>query len=116
MVAQFIYVAQELDAVFEGVFFGFGGIRATMTTDLAWACTGLFAALRRDEGRELHVVIRLPFVSLGAAPRSGDEWRANFFRIDRSATHGDDFSAWQPTLKTPADFHVASAFGALRFA
>ena len=92
------------------------GIRATMTTDLAWACTGLFAALRRDEGRELHVVIRLPFVSLGAAPRSGDEWRANFFRIDRSATHGDDFSAWQPTLKTPADFHVASAFGALRFA
>jgi hypothetical protein len=90
------------------------GIRATMTTDLAWTCTGLFAAMRR-EGRAWYVVIRMPFASLGAAPRSGDEWRANLFRIDRSAAHGDDFSAWQPTLKNPADFHVASAFGTFRF-
>jgi hypothetical protein len=94
------------------------GIRATMTTDLAWTCTGLFAASRwegRREGRAWYVVIRMPFASLGAAPRSGDEWRANLFRIDRSAAHGDDFSAWQPTLKNPADFHVASAFGTFRF-
>jgi hypothetical protein len=91
------------------------GIRATMTTDLAWTCAGLFAALRR-EGREWRVVIRLPFASLGAVPRSGDQWRANLFRVDRSAAHGDEFSAWQPALKTPADFHVASAFGAFRFA
>ena len=26
------------------------GVRATMTTDLAWTCEGLFAALRRDDG------------------------------------------------------------------
>jgi hypothetical protein len=91
------------------------GIRATMTTDLAWTCTGLFAALRR-EGREWRVVIRLPFASLGAVPRSGDEWRGNLFRIDRSAANGDDFSAWKPALKTPADFHVACVFGAFRFA
>jgi Carbohydrate-binding family 9 len=90
------------------------GIRATMATDLAWTCTGLFAALRR-EGREWNVVIRLPFASLSAAPTSGDEWRGNLFRIDRSVAHGDDFSAWQPALKTPADFHVAAAFGSFRF-
>jgi hypothetical protein len=92
------------------------GVRATMTTDLAWTCDGLFAALRRNDQRTLDVVVRVPFVSLGAAPEAGHEWRANFFRIDRSAVHGDDFSAWQPTGKSPADFHVAAAFGALRFA
>jgi hypothetical protein len=92
------------------------GVRDTMTTALAWTCEGLFAALRRDDQRTLDVVMRLPFASLGATPGSGDEWRANFFRIDRSAAHGDDFSAWQPTRKSPADFHVAAAFGALRFA
>jgi hypothetical protein len=91
------------------------GIRATMTTDLAWTCEGLFAALRRDDGKRIQIVIRIPFASLKKRPKPGHEWRANFFRVDRSATHGDDFSAWQPTLKTPADFHVAAAFGALRF-
>jgi len=92
------------------------GVRGTMTTDLAWTCDGLFAALRRNDQRTLDVVIRLPFASIGVRPEAGDEWRANFFRIDRSAAHGDGFSAWQPTLKSPADFHVAAAFGALRFA
>jgi hypothetical protein len=88
------------------------GVRATMTTDLAWTCDGLFTALRRDDGERMQIVIRIPF----AAFKKSDEWRANFFRIDRSASHGDDFSAWQPTMKTPPDFHVAAAFGALRFA
>ncbi|HEY4640670.1 MAG TPA: carbohydrate-binding family 9-like protein, partial [Thermoanaerobaculia bacterium] len=88
------------------------GVRATMTTDLAWTCDGLFAALRRDDGKRIQIVIRIPFAAL----KKSDEWRANFFRIDRSASHGDDFSAWQPTMKTPPDFHVAAAFGALRFA
>jgi len=92
------------------------GVRATMKTDLAWTCEGLFAALRRDDRKRIQIVIRIPFDSLQTHPKSGDEWRANFFRIDRSARHGDDFSAWQPTLKTPADFHVSAAFGTLRFA
>jgi len=91
------------------------GVRATMTADLAWTSDDLFAAIRRDDGRTFHAVIRVPFDSLGTRPQAGEEWRGNFFRIDRSATKGDEFSAWQPTLKTPADFHVAAAFGVLRF-
>jgi len=91
------------------------GVRATMTTDLAWTCHGLFAALRRDDGTRMQVVIRIPFDSLGSHPKSGDEWRANFFRVDRSKVYGDDFSAWHPAMKTPPDFHVTAAFGALRF-
>jgi len=92
------------------------GVRATMTTDLGWTCDGLFAALRRDDGTRVQTVIRIPFESLKKRPNAGDEWRGNFFRIDRSAARGDDFSAWQPALKTPPDFHVTAAFGTLRFA
>jgi hypothetical protein len=92
------------------------GVRATMTTDLAWTCEGLFAALRRDDGKRIQTVIRIPFAAL----KKSGEWRANFFRVDRSADRsfgeGDEFSAWQPTMKTPPDFHVAAAFGTLRFA
>ena len=58
-------------------------------------------------------ILRIPFACMDAAPKN--EWRANFFRIDRSRAHGDEFSAWQPTLANPADFHVAAAFGRLRF-
>jgi hypothetical protein len=92
------------------------GVRATMTTDLAWTCDGLFAAIRRDDGKRMQTVIRIPFAAL----KKTAEWRANFFRIDRSADRsfgeGDEFSAWEPTMKTPPDFHVAAAFGTLRFA
>jgi hypothetical protein len=93
-----------------------GGIRATMVVDLDWNADDLFAAVKRDGGTRMSIVLRLPFAALGATPQSGDEWRANFFRVDRSAAHGDEYSAWQPTLKSPPDFHVAAAFGVLRFA
>jgi len=88
------------------------GVRATMRADLGWTCEGLFAAVRTTPS-SLDVVIRIPFASLGAGARDG--WLANFYRIDRSHHHGDEFMAWQPTMKTPADFHVPAAFGRLRF-
>jgi len=85
--------------------------RHTMTTDLAWTCDGLFAGVRTTP-RSLDVVVRVPFAALGAKPEG--EWRANFYRIDRG--DADEYSAWQPTLKTPPDFHVPRAFGGLHFA
>jgi hypothetical protein len=96
------------------------GVRATMTTDLGWTCERLFAAVRSVRAgagpATMEIVLRFPFASLGRpVPAEGEEWRANFFRIDRSTDEGDEFSAWQPTMKSPADFHVAAAFGTLRF-
>ena len=85
--------------------------RATMNTDLAWTCEGLFAAVRTTPNT-LDVLLRIPFASLGAKPDG--EWRANFYRIDRGAA--DEYSAWRPTMKTPPDFHVPHAFGGIRFA
>lgn len=96
------------------------GVRTTMTADLQWDCRDLFAAVRtvRKGGGPATVdtVIRLPFASLGRRPPvAGEQWRANFFRIDRHPDLGDEFSAWQPTMRSPADFHVAAAFGNLLF-
>jgi len=91
------------------------GVRTTMKTDLSWTCPGLLAILRREDQKTWDVVVRLPFAPFGGRPADGATWRANFFRIDRSDGYGDEFSAWQPTKKNPPDFHVAAAFGLLRF-
>ncbi len=96
------------------------GVRATMKADLAWDCPGLFAGVRKMSEScgivTVDIVLRIPFASLGVPmPRSGETWQANFFRIDRHPHNGDEFMAWQPTLKDPADFHVTAAFGALHF-
>lgn len=85
--------------------------RRTMKTDLTWTCDGLFAGVRTTPD-SLDVVVRVPFAALGATPAG--EWRANFYRIDRGGS--DEYSAWQPTMKSPPDFHVPHAFGGLSFA
>jgi alpha-galactosidase len=89
------------------------GDRATMRVHLAWTAEGLLTAIRRAGGRA-ETLIRIPFASLGGAPKRGDEWRGNFFRVDRSAA-GDEYSAWQPSMRNPPDFHVPGAFGRLVF-
>ena len=91
------------------------GTRAGLRVDLAWDCADLFAAVRTTP-HVIDTIVRVPFTSLGVAlPAEGEEWRANFFRIDRSAAHGDEYSAWSPTFKNPPDFHVTAAFGRLLF-
>jgi hypothetical protein len=95
------------------------GVRETMKTDLGWECEGLWAAIRREIGRDgssvAETAIAIPFASLDVAPPApGDVWAANFFRIDRSS-EGDEYSAWRPTGRTPPDFHVPAAFGRLVF-
>ncbi|HKR62681.1 MAG TPA: carbohydrate-binding family 9-like protein [Thermoanaerobaculia bacterium] len=97
------------------------GVRATMKVDRTWNCEGLIAAVRRvtesNGSVTIDTVVRVPFASLGQpTPAAGEQWRANFFRIDRHPQLGDEFTAWQPTFQLPADFHVTAAFGTLRFA
>lgn len=97
------------------------GTRDGLRADRSWTCEGLFAALRQvtesSGAMSIDTLVRIPFASIGCAtPAGGETWRANFFRIDRHPEYGDEYSAWQPTLKVPADFHVAAAFGVLRFA
>lgn len=96
------------------------GVRATMRTDRAWTCEGVFAAVRivteSSGAMTVDTLLRIPFYALErSTPGDGETWGANFFRIDRNPVAGDEFSAWQPTMKTPPDFHVSAAFGTLRF-
>lgn len=96
------------------------GERRTMRVDREWTCEGLFAAVRSiteaNGSTTIDTIVRVPFAALGRrAPAAGETWRANFYRIDRHPESGDEYSAWQPTFKEPADFHVPAAFGTLRF-
>ena len=96
------------------------GERATMHVDRAWNCEGLVAAVRQvtesHGSTTVDTIVRIPFAALERnTPEAGETWRANFFRIDRHPEAGDEFSAWQPTMKNPADFHVPAAFGTLCF-
>ena len=97
------------------------GTRDGMRARREWTCEGMWAAVRSlresDGSMIVDTIVRIPFSALERqVPGDGETWRGNFFRIDRHPQHGDEFSAWQPTLKEPADFHVAAAFGRLRFA
>jgi Carbohydrate-binding family 9 len=96
------------------------GVRETMHVDRGWTCAGLTAPVRivteSSGAMTVDVLMRIPFRALGEGiPSPGRTWRANFFRIDRHPERGDEFSAWQPTMRRPADFHVVAAFGTLRF-
>jgi hypothetical protein len=96
------------------------GTRATMRVDRGWNCEGLMTAVRQivesDGAITIDTVLRIPFAAFGrTTPEDGETWRGNFFRVDRHPVRADEFSAWQPTMKTPPDFHVAAAFGAMRF-
>lgn len=109
-----------MGTVFDAVVDSPDGVRSTMQVDRSWTCARLMAAVRKvtesDGLRTVDTVVRIPFGSLGRpAPVRGETWRANFFRIDRHPDLGDEFSAWQPTLRQPPDFHVPAAFGILDF-
>jgi hypothetical protein len=85
-------------------------VRPTICLDVGWDCAGFRATVRRTE-RSWSALLRIPLRQLcggGAVPRT---WRANFFRVDRGQP--DEFSAWSPIFRDPADFHDARRFGTL---
>ena len=97
------------------------GVRQGLRADRGWTCEGMWAAVRKltesNGTTTVDTVVRIPFYALEReVPGDGETWRGNFFRIDRHPQYGDEYSAWQPTMRQPADFHVTAAFGTLRFA
>jgi hypothetical protein len=96
------------------------GNRSTMKADFSWNAKGAWSAIRRVRRGSIalwrfETLLAIPFEDLGGAPAAGDLWRANFFRIDRDPSLGDEYSAWRPTGKIPPDFHVPACFGTLAF-
>ena len=107
-----------LGTTFDAVVDSPDGERETMRVDTGWTCKGLRASIRgTTEGKIVMVdtMLAIPFAALErGAPRPGETWRANLYRVDRSP-QGDMFAAWSPTGRRPPDFHVPERFGTLRF-
>jgi hypothetical protein len=100
------------------------GDRSRMTADTSWDCEGLQSAVsvvgslddRTDVDERWTVEVALPLAQIGREgrpPGEGEQWRANFYRIDQA---GDgEYSCWSPTLVQPPSFHVPKQFGVLTF-
>src|SRR5262249_16856449 len=113
------------NVVFDATVFSPEGERRSMLVDPGWNAPGLRTAVRvsgvvndqtsPDIGWIAEAA--LPFADLGLSgrPVPGGVWRANFYRIERPRDGTEEFTAWSPTYREPADFHVPACFGELVF-
>jgi len=107
------------DAVFDGKIEFHGEERRL---DTLWHAEGMRSIAnieRKEDGspKAWSCEAAIPFSCIDRlehAPRDGDRWRVNFFRIDMP-THDypQELYAWSPTLV--ANFHKPEAFGQLIF-
>jgi hypothetical protein len=112
-----------LGAVFDAKVFNPEGDRRAMLVDREWHAPGLRYGVRvagtldnrGDTDLGWIAEVTIPFADLGLSgpPAPGTVWRANFYRIEQG--HVTEYSAWSPTHRDPADFHVPSCFGELVF-
>lgn len=111
--------ANPLGTMFDAKIVSPDGERRTMKSQPDWNCEECWALVQRetrdDKRSRFSIVMRIAFAALKRpTPKPGEIWRGNFFRVDRSSS-GDEYSAWQPTYRTPPDFHVPGSFGNLIF-
>lgn len=92
--------------------------RVGIQTDFNWDCPGLlWSAERNDAQNHWRAYMVVPWQSIGAHPGLlQEDWRANFYRIERPTGQAPEFSCWSPTMSNPADYHRAAYFGHLRLA
>jgi len=90
--------------------------------DVGWDCEELkFAQSFKIKKEKLKIKVGtwwtevfIPWQSIGASPvKSGDIFRANFFRIDGYPKQ-NSFQSWIPTLQDKPNFHVPKNFGFLK--
>lgn len=98
-----------LGTIFDASIANPDGTRDRLVADPSWDWPGLEARVA-IEPPGWRACLRLPWPSASwkTAPLRG-----NFYRIDRPSNGPPEYSAWSPTLRRPADFHVPSRFGRL---
>jgi len=111
------------NVLFDAKVFSPEGERSSMLVDSAWDAPGLRSAVRvsgtlnDSSSPDIGWIVEaaIPFAELGlpGPPPEGSVWRANFYRIERGQF--TEFTAWSPTYREPADFHVPACFGELVF-
>jgi hypothetical protein len=95
--------------------------RRTLRANFAWNCPGLqWSAERNDAANHWRAYLVVPWRSIGGSVGAGgvvpQDWRANFYRIERPHGQPPEFSCWSPTMSDPADYHRPAYFGYLRLA
>ena len=93
------------------------------TGDAKWTTEGMLTAVREIRGKaagELFgwkVEEAIPFTALSQlakrAPKRGETWRVNCYRIEREPYL--EYLAWSPTLTEKENYHVPARFGRLQF-
>ncbi len=83
---------------------------AHLLVDKSWNAEGLeWHAQSSPERQQWWAFLKIPWQDMGGFHK---EWRANFYRIERSKKSSTEFSCWSPTFS--ASFHVPAYFGSLR--
>jgi hypothetical protein len=96
---------------FDGIIENPDEIRATMSLDTSWDPD--WQSWTHVDAAGWRCVMAIPWTSLGVSSGVGT-WRMNLYRIDRPRDgRASEESAWSPTLRTPADFHIPSRFAFL---
>ena len=82
--------------------------------DMDWDTPGFKTRTRFDkENHQTTSVWLMPYSMFKRAPKKGEAWPINFYRIDHSV-RGEELQAWQPTGEPR--FHRPAFFGLLEFA
>jgi Carbohydrate family 9 binding domain-like len=91
------------------------GVEVTPTKrETDWDYASKMESSARIDKDKVVMAIRIPFVSLGKTPKTGDVWLGNLFRcVGKDPTRG--YLAWQPTKTKEPAFHVPSKFGEFVF-
>jgi Carbohydrate family 9 binding domain-like len=91
------------------------GITLTPTgRETDWDFSSGFTIAAKLEERRLLIGMRIPWSEALPKPQAGDLWRVNLFRCAGPDTPSR-YLAWRPTHAPEPAFHVAKAFGLLRF-
>ena len=91
------------------------GITLTPTgRETDWDFASGFTTAAKLAGERLLVGMRIPWSESLPKPANGDVWRVNVFRCVGPESPSR-YLAWRPTRTPEPAFHIAEAFGVLRF-
>ena len=81
--------------------------------EVAVRVNGTLDSAEEDRGYIVEMKVDYSDLGLATAPKAGERWRINMFRIDYHGPNDADYTAW--TAPLVGDFHALDRFGQLHF-
>jgi len=79
-----------------------------------WNFESGMATAARIEPDQIIMAIKIPWSAFGKAPKEGDIWKGNLFRVVGKGENRK-YLAWQPTESKVPNFHLPEKFGSFAF-